>query len=225
MKKTTTLICQSLFALTPLVYLFSIWKDLPEQVPMHYNMNNEVDDYGSRPELAGAMLILFALSVGLSLLMLNIEKIDPKKRFSGTSPLMYKISWACTLFMTFVAAYIVYDTDYFTLHQKSMPVKYVMAGVALLFAVLGNFMNSIKPNYFVGLRTPWSLEDEDNWKKTHQVGSKIWFFGGLLMFVLIMVLPNKLTDYVMIFSLVPMVIVPLWYSYYLYRQKQKQLKH
>jgi uncharacterized membrane protein len=49
------------------------------------------------------------------------------------------------------------------------------------FAVLGNYMHSIKPNYFVGFRTPWTLESEDNWRKTHQLVSKVWVPGGLLI--------------------------------------------
>jgi len=225
MKKSKTITWQILFGLTPLIYLISIWKQLPESVPMHYDMNNEVDRFGSKLELSGAIFFLLALTVGLSLLMLNLDKLDPKKRFTNSSGLMTKLSWACVIFLTCISGYIVYDTENYVIHHDSLPQKYIIALVALLFVVLGNFMNSVKPNYFFGIRTPWSLEDEDNWRKTHHLGSKLWFFGGLVMFVLIMILPNKLSDYIMIFSLFPLVIVPFWYSYHLFREKQKRPDH
>jgi uncharacterized membrane protein len=61
--------------------------------------------------------------------------------------------------------------------------------MGLLFSVLGNYMHSIKPNYFVGFRTPWTLENEDNWRKTHQLMARIWVPGGLLITIGTLLLP------------------------------------
>ena len=65
--------------------------------------------------------------------------------------------------------------------------------IGLLFAFLGNYFKTIKPNYFIGIRTPWTLENEEVWKKTHLIGGKLWFVGGLLM-ALTFVLPNEMLE-------------------------------
>jgi uncharacterized membrane protein len=222
MKNLRIVLWQAIFGLTPLIYLISIWNDLPDQVPVHYNANFEVDRMGSKFEILGVQIFLFALSVGLSLLLINIHKFDPKKRYADGHPLMQKITWASTVFMSAISFYMAYDTENYSVEHKGMlSPKYIMALIALLFVVLGNFMNSIKPNYFVGIRTPWTLHDEDNWRKTHQLGSKLWFFGGLLMFVFVLIVPVSLMDLVIIGSTIPLAIIPIWYSYHLFRQKNK----
>src|SRR5690606_30794093 len=112
---------------------------------------------------------------------------DPKKRYASNNSLIVKISWTVTIFISLISCYIVYETEHYTQKNTSgLSPKYIVALVALLFVVLGNFMNNIKPNYFVGIRTPWTLDDEENWRMTHHLASKIWFFGGLIMFALVM---------------------------------------
>jgi len=87
--------------------------------------------------------------------------------------------------------------------------------------ILGNFLNNVKPNYFIGFRTPWTLENEDNWRKTHHLGSKLWFFGGMLMIILILIISASYSHIVMLTGLIPLTIIPLAYSYYLFRQTKK----
>ena len=62
--------------------------------------------------------------------------------------------------------------------------RYVFAGVGLLLCLIGNYMHTIKPNYFAGLRLPWTLNNEDNWRKTHLLAGKLWFVGGLVIAIL-----------------------------------------
>ena len=62
-----------------------------------------------------------------------------------------------------------------------------MAG--LLFAFMGNLMHNIKPNYFAGVRTPWTLEDPDTWRATHRLAGKLWFGGGIFVTIAVLVLP------------------------------------
>jgi uncharacterized membrane protein len=222
MKKTSIIIWQFLVGLAPIIYLVSIWSKLPGSVPLHYNSDFEADRFGSKAELAGLLIFLTGVSIGVSLLMLNLDRFDPKKRYNFSGSLMNKISWSCILFFTAIGCYIVYETEqYFSGKQEHLSPKFIVAMVCLLFVVLGNFMNNIKPNYFVGIRTPWSLEDADNWRKTHHFGSKLWFFGGLVMLLLVLLLPEKCLHIVVLSSIVPLVIVPLWYSYHLFRQKSK----
>ncbi len=223
MKNAKTILMQALIGLTPTIYLLSIWYNLPENVPTHYNLDNKADDFGSKFEILELILFMFAVTIGTSLLILNLDKFDPKKSYSSNNTLIVKISWAVTIFISLISCYIVYETEHYTQTAVSdISLKYIVALVALLFVVIGNFMNNIKPNYFVGIRTPWALDDEENWRMTHHLGSKIWFFGGLIMFVLVMFLPIEYVSYVIDFSIIPLAGIPVFYSFYIFRQKQKE---
>jgi uncharacterized membrane protein len=223
MKKVKTILMQTLCCLIPTIYLLSIWNNLPESVPIHYNANFEADDFGSKFEMLGIILFMFAVTIGTSLLVLNLDKFDPKKRYESNNSLIVKISWTVTIFISLISTYIVYETEHYTRTSTSgISPKYILALVALLFFVIGNYMNNVKPNYFVGIRTPWTLNDEENWRMTHHLGSKIWFFGGLVMFTLIMFLPVKYISYVIGLSIIPLAGIPIFYSFYLFRQKQKK---
>ena len=78
---------------------------------------------------------------------------------------------------------------------------------------LGNYFKTIKPNYFIGIRTPWTLENEEVWKKTHLFGGKLWFIGGLLIFILSLIIPDNYSFYVLITVTVIISILPIIYSY------------
>ena len=80
-------------------------------------------------------------------------------------------------------------------------------------------MNNIKPNYFVGIRTPWNLEDETNWRKTHHLASKVWFFGGLIIGLLILLSPRTLASYILIIGTMPLALIPIYYSWSLLQKR------
>ncbi|HBX66163.1 MAG TPA: hypothetical protein DEG32_08385, partial [Balneolaceae bacterium] len=85
--------------------------------------------------------------------------------------------------------------------------------VGILFIGFGNYMNSVKPNYFIGLRTPWTLESPIVWKKTHRLGSKIWMVGGIIIVVSKLVFSEGVNAIIFGISIAIMVLVPLIYSY------------
>jgi uncharacterized membrane protein len=74
-------------------------------------------------------------------------------------------------------------------------------------------MNSIKPNYFAGFRTPWALENEDNWRATHRLVSKVWFAGGILITIFTLILPSGPATIVLLCLVAVMTILPYSYSY------------
>ena len=81
------------------------------------------------------------------------------------------------------------------------------------FAIIGNFLYSIKPNYFVGFRLPWTLENQNNWRKTHQLGGKIWVVGGMLAIILSFIVPEAYMMKLFIAIVLLMVIIPSFNSY------------
>ena len=120
------------------------------------------------------------------------------------------------LFMSALAIYIL-----FSVQQKTSNPVLIFPLVGLLFAFLGNYFKTIKPNYFIGIKTPWTLENEEVWKKTHLLGGKLWFVGGLLM-ALTFVLPNNIQIYTFLTIVGVITIVPIVYSYLEFKKIKNQ---
>ena len=220
-QKLNTLV-QALVSVLPLLFLFLIWDQLPESVPMHYNGAGKPNRMGSKLEMVFAISFLAAVGFGVGLLLRNIHKIDPKQKYEQNSALMLKISWTTVIFICVLGGYIVYETLLYSTQQKStFSGKGLLMIVCLIFVVLGNFMNNIKPNYFVGFRTPWNLENEENWRKTHHLSAKLMFFGGIAMMALILLLPEPISAYVFLASIVPIVLIPFVYSYLLFKREKQ----
>ena len=199
----------------PWVYLALIWNNLPVTIPTHFGLNGLPDKFGSRNEIFLAPIIFSVMGIGIYFLLNNIYRIDPKKKYTpSTSAVLSKIAIIIVILFSAVALFICY----WTLKGKAEGIHIFYFSFSLFFAYLGNLMHSIKPNYFVGIRVPWALENEENWKKTHQLASKLWFIGGLALAILSLLLNLKILTFVFISAIVVMGFVPIIFSYMLYRQ-------
>jgi uncharacterized membrane protein len=96
-----------------------------------------------------------------------------------------------------------------------------IAFFGVLVMIIGNYMNSLKPNYVAGIRLPWTLKDPENWRKTHQLAAKLWFVGGMLLIVSSFLLSKEFLIPFTIFLLVVLVVIPGIFSYEIYRRKNK----
>ncbi|MGI6550067.1 MAG: SdpI family protein [Syntrophomonadales bacterium] len=194
-----------------LIGAFFLYPHLPEQVPSHWNLKGEVDSYTTRT--LGAFLMP-VLAIILYLTMILVSVIDPRRenyvRFKNAYRLM---RWIMVLFLG--GLYVL--TMLFSLGYDINIGLIVKAGVALLLAVIGNFMGQFRHNYFVGIKTPWTLANEKVWNQTHRFGGRIWVAGGLVC--LAMSPLNALwANYLYFASIMLMAFVPMVYSYLLYRR-------
>ena len=218
MKKIATSLVWLIF-LVPGIYLFAIWQKLPAKVPMHFNLKGEVDRYGNPGELLMLVTIVSIVNIAVYLLLANAHRIDPKKNAPDNKDRMQRMAFAISVFISAVLCAIIYGT----FHQPtSLPLGFIFAGVGLLFSFIGNYMHNIKPNYFAGFRIPWTLENEDNWRKTHSLGGKLFFAGGLLIAITCPLLPAVMSFIVFAVITIIMLIIPFVYSFRLYK-KQKSL--
>lgn len=198
-------------SLLPFVYLAYIWPSLPQSVPMHWNASGEIDRWGDKSET----LMIPILMTGLVyVLFLILPKIDPKGKLESMGNKLNSFRMILTCFMSVLSLYILYSIK---THNADPKMLFPLLG--LLFAFLGNYMKTMKPNYFIGFRTPWTLENEEVWKKTHKMGGMLWFLGGLLM-TFTFLLDGKTQLYTFMAILVVITIIPVVYSY-LEFQKQK----
>lgn len=198
-------------SLLPFVYLAYIWPTLPQRVPMHWNASGEIDRWGDKSETLMIPLLMTGL---VYVLFLILPKIDPKGKLESMGNKLNSFRMILTCFMSVLSLYILYSIK---THNADPKMLFPLLG--LLFAFLGNYMKTMKPNYFIGFRTPWTLENEEVWKKTHKVGGMLWFIGGLLM-TFTFLLEGKTQLYTFMAILVVITIIPVVYSY-LEFQKQK----
>ncbi len=200
-------------ALIPFAYLIYIWNRLPEKVPMHWNGAGEIDRYGDKKELVAMLCMLVGITY---FVLLIIPSVDPKQKLQNMGNKLNNFRMILALFISGLAVYILYNVQ-----QKSSNPGIGFAIIGLLFAFLGNYFKTIKPNYFIGIRTPWTLENEEVWKKTHIMGGKLWFVGGLLL-TLTFLVPNKFQVYTFLGIVAVITIVPIIYSYLEFKKIKNQ---
>jgi len=198
----------------PFIYLASIYNILPATIPTHFNFKGEPDNYGDKSSLIFTSIILSAVSIGTYFLVKNAHKIDPKKAAGQSPELLAKIAWSLLIFLSIIQLIVIHSS----IAKQIDGGKYIFPAVGLFLAVLGNFMHSIKPNYFIGFRIPWTLENEENWRKTHQLVSKVWVVGGLLIAISTLIINITISIWITLLIFILLVAIPTIYSYQLYKQ-------
>jgi uncharacterized membrane protein len=204
--------------LAPGAYLIGIWNNLPDKVPMHFDFQGNPDRYGSKTELVTLVFFLTVMTTAIYLFFPLIYKIDPKKSAPENKARLKKMGFAITLLLSFMTFFIIYSSRSGTI---TLNVNLLVSVLGAFWCILGNYMFNLKPNYFAGMRLPWTLHDEENWKETHRLAGKLWFAGGILIFLLAFLLPSKVVLIVFICITMVITFIPMAYSYMLYRQKQK----
>lgn len=203
-----------LLLLLPFAIIPFVWNMLPDQIPTHWNIQGQPDDYSSK---AIGLFFVPILNIALYLLLLYIPYIDPKKRLeTDQKPIpairLITVSLILGLWMWAILQALGYIFD----------IKVVLyLGLNLFFLIMGNYLKTIQPNYFIGVRIPWTLEDADNWKKTHNLASYIWVTGALLLFILFPFLAMDIYTYLFLSAIMIMTLVPVGYSFYLFKAEEK----
>ena len=91
-----------------------------------------------------------------------------------------------------------------------------------MYIVCGNYFKTIKANYFIGIRTPWTLESDEVWKSTHRIGGIVWFIGGFAIVISSLILSVQTNFKLLTIITIIIVLTPIIYSYYKFRSIQKQ---
>jgi uncharacterized membrane protein len=217
MKKFTWLDFATLVVwLLPIFYLCTVYPSMPESVPMHYGLNGAVDRFGSKHEFIWFQLLIMGLALLVFLLFRFLPSIDPKKNVKYSAETIQKMAFGIVLFLSALNIATIFAAVHhgMKIHNLILPI------LGLLFAFMGNLMNNIKPNYFIGVRTPWTLESDDNWRATHRLAGKLWFIGGIVITILVLLLPPQVNQIVFISGVVVIALVPVVYSYVYFKKHQ-----
>lgn len=217
MKKFTYMDAAALLVwIVPAIFLLSVYASLPAIVPMHYGIDGKPDRYGNKSEMILLTGIMMFVALGVYLLMKFLPAIDPKKQVKFGEATFNKLAFGVLFFVSVLNIVIIFATA----HQGIQIDKVLLPLIALLFAFMGNMMHSIKPNYFAGVRTPWTLESEDTWRATHRLTGKLWFIGGMVLAVALFLLPSVAATVVFSCSILVLVFIPVIYSYIYFKKHQ-----
>lgn len=203
----------------PLIYLITVYPSLPARVPLHFNLEGTADRFGSRGKFVWTVILISATGMGSALLVRYIPLFDPKKKVRYSQHTFTRISHAILLLMTGISTLIVYTG---VKGHFAMPMNIIFTITGLFMAYLGNMLNNIKPNYFVGIRTPWTLENEEVWRKTHQLAARIWLPGGILLATIGWILQRPLAHFIFFGCIAVMALIPIVYSYRYYQRIKNQ---
>lgn len=203
--------------LIPGIYLACIWNSIPETIPVHFDIKGNADRYGNKKEMLVPVIIISVVSLFIYFLFKNIYRIDPKKYAAENKDRMQRIGFAVAVFMNAINCMIIYSAAN---GGSRFDIGLVLGGVGLLFAIIGNYMPNMKPNYFAGFRLPWTLENAGNWKKTHALAGKLWFAGGLFLAVACLLMPTTIALVLFFAVTIIMTVIPGVYSYRLHKNKK-----
>ena len=191
----------------------SFYSLLPDKVASHWNAKGEVDGYMSK---FGGLFLMPVISLVLLLLFIIIPKIDPlkhniekfRKYFDGFIVLMM-------LFLFYL--YIL--TILWNIGVRFNFVHLLVPIFSIFFYYCGILIQKAQRNWFIGIRTPWTLSNEEVWNKTHKIGGKLFKIAGIISLIGIL-----LPEYALFFVICPLIIAslfPVIYSYFAYQKLTK----
>ncbi|HEY6979261.1 MAG TPA: SdpI family protein [Chitinophagaceae bacterium] len=201
-----------LILLLPFIYSVIVWNKLPDRVPTHFDIKGEPNDYSGK---AFALLLLPVTNIVIYFILFFIPRIDPrKKNYEAFGSSYQNIRILIHLFFVGMFIFITQTTS----GGHPLKLNAFLSGMLLFFALLGNYMRTVRSNFFVGIRTPWTLSNDMVWRKTHELGGKIWFYSGIILAIVVFFLPQMAAAIVMFCGVFLMVIIPVIYSYLEYRK-------
>jgi uncharacterized membrane protein len=197
-------------AVFPFILSAAFYSRLPAQVPIHWDMAGEPNGYASRVVGAfgvPAMLLIITLFLNFRL------SADPRKQNIDRSPqLKFIVRW-----MIVILSNVCQCITIFSSINKKVNVSFLISiFVGLMITAMGNYLPKCKYNYTMGIRLPWTLASEENWRKTHRFAGFVWIIGGILM-VLDAFVPFQ---WLTVCIIVLLAVVPGIYSYLVFLKEK-----
>ena len=193
----------------------SVWAypQLPPTVATHWNLSGAPDGYSSR---LVALAIMPLTLIGMTVVFNVLPKVDPRREnYEKFFSSYWLIANAVIVFLLVAHALIIAAGLGFSVKiDRLMPV-----GIGLLFVFLGNYLTRVEPNWFVGIRTPWTLSSDTVWRKTHRTGGWLLVIGGLLV-ASCAFLPHGAFLPVLVVALLVGAGIPIVQSYILWKREQ-----
>jgi hypothetical protein len=202
-------------AMSPLAYLAIRWKSIPAVFPIRFDLGRGFESMESRTALLVSCIIFSLASIGINWILRNLQKVDPKVTEETPKSSFNRLGMVVAFFLTTLNLFFILTAQ----NAWTVRANVVFGFFGMLVAILGNYFYSLKPNHVAGIRLPWTLNDPDNWRKTHQLTGKIWVAGGLSLILASILVPVSLLLVIIVTIVVVLIMMPIVYSYKLHRTK------
>jgi uncharacterized membrane protein len=207
-----TLIGCALLAVAAVIASAVAWPRLPDPTPVHWNLAGEADGFGSRWGLALLGPVLTLTFLGL---FVAIPIIGPwRKAFEESSAVYNRIVLVLVAMMAGIHVALLYSAA--SESARMTPALPVIIGVSLAF--IGNAFGKIRRNFYVGIRTPWTIASEEVWERTHRAGGRLFVVHGILCAATALLVPLWVCFIILIGGVVAIAIWSVVYSLMLYRK-------
>lgn len=209
-----------LYTLPPFVLMLalSIWGWLgtgPDaQIPVHFGIDGAPNRLGGKLE---GFVLLPALALGLSALFGLMPLIDPRGQNIRRSESAVLTAWAGVIWVLAAAQALITLTALGVVQSSEDPGRFIGFASAALLAVLGNVLSKTRPNWLIGIRTPWTLSSDKSWDVTHRWGGRLMMLGGCVSAICFLIAPPSVAFTVLGVSAVVMTIVSVGLSYWIWK--------
>lgn len=212
MTPVRTLLLSALFLVVLLAAFLWLYPHMPARVPTHWNAQGQINGYMSPQWAVATPMIIIAV---VALFTVLLPAISPQGYGIKPFVVVYSIIMlAVQVLVLIVALGVLLNAAGYAVR---MPLV-CMLTVGALFMVMGNYMGKLRKNFFVGIRTPWTLASDAVWERTHRMGGWLFMLAGLAL-VAIAFTGNSAT--LMIVVIVAAAVIPSIYSYVAYRRIEK----
>ena len=206
LKNKPTLILTSAVTLLPLFAGLLLWNVLPDVLVTHWGIDNQPNGYMSKAAVVFGIPLFMLAAHWICILATCLDKKN------AANERILKLVWWMVPVMSVLCGAVTYAYSCGVMLNVGF---IITAAAGLLFAAVGWFLPRCQQNRTAGIRLPWTLASEENWKKTHQVAGAVWVAGGLLITV-----TSPLANFwVLMGILLVMVLIPGIYSYW-YSKKE-----
>ena len=214
----------TLLALGASLYVYEFrYADLPDQVPTHWDINFNPDGFTPKDHILPLFLLLPLVMAGTCVLTLVLPWLSPRHfrvdTFRDTYGYIMMLVVALMGYLQVATLWGAMQPE----QNKTIFMRFFLGGICLFFALLGNVLGKVRRNFWMGVRTPWTLASEPVWTQTHRLAAWLFVAAGLIGFVLVMVLPPG-AAWVIFIAIVVAALLPVLYSLVLYKRLERQGK-
>jgi uncharacterized membrane protein len=197
------------------VFAAAVYTRLPDRIPTHFDIHGQPDRWGGR----GSAFVFPLIATAVALLITEVlPRIDPRRaHWDKFRDVVYLV---VNLIVLFLAWTMVLALGVALGWNVDLP-RALMVGMGLFLAAIGNYLPRIRSNWWMGIRTPWTLESERVWRDTHRVGGRTFVAGGLLCAIAAF-LPEPFSTFVPFAALAIGALIPVVYSYLAYRRETRE---
>ena len=208
-KNLKTLIITTAVILLPISAGLALWDKLPEEIATHFNAQGVADGFSSKAFAVFGLPVILAVLHWICTLGTNA---DPKQK-NHSDKMQTLVLWICPLISLLVSS-VIY-TYAMGIDVDILSITTLLFGA--MFIVTGNYLPKCKQNYTMGIKLPWTLNDEENWNYTHRITGKVWVAGG----VVILLTAAFRQAWILFAITLLMVVIPFVISYLFHIKKNK----